>query len=282
MSTLTYHHDNVEKKNQYLRLGEQLAEATREGDQRRIRRLKARQNRVAEEVIESNAGLAVSLAQKVFPVGDTSSGDADDYVQTAKMYLWEAFCLWEPEKASLSHFAYNFIKGGVGRNVRSAEMSHLSYDDYTARPSILEARRQLSEKLDREATAEEIASKTGQPVNRVRRVLAPAPVRLDERISGEPGDENSRGSTLTASDNTEDEAIGPGVEQLIADGDPATLARYLDGLPPAALWVLVRRYGIDGAPPQLLNYVAWDIAYGRQKVHRLWRQAINTLIDRAG
>src|SRR2546427_3088137 len=116
----------------------------------------------------------------------------------------------------------------------------------------MRSRRQLTQKLNRDATVEEIAKDSGFTVERVRELfsLVEDPVSLETPV----GD----GESMVA-DLIED------LKSESPDGAHADQARSLelagatDRLNPRMQHVVLRRFGLDGQPPQTLEEVGNDL-----------------------
>jgi RNA polymerase primary sigma factor len=135
---------------------------------------------------------------------------------------------------------------------------------------VMRSRRQLTQKHNRDATIEEIAYDSGFTEQRVRELfeLVEDPVSLETPV----GD----GESMVA-DLIED------VKSESPDGAHANharsedLARALERLNPRMKHVLLRRFGLDGKPPQTLEEVGNDLGITRERVRQLETRALREL-----
>jgi RNA polymerase primary sigma factor len=132
------------------------------------------------------------------------------------------------------------------------------------------ARRQLAQRLNRDPTVEEIAAACGIPAERVTALfeLVENTVSLETPV----GDgESSYGDLI------EDESSAAPLEETAAHARSVDLARALDRLEPRMRHVLLRRFGLDGRPPQTLEQVGTDLGVTRERVRQLETRALRQL-----
>ena len=139
---------------------------------------------------------------------------------------------------------------------------------------VLRVRRQLTQKLNREPTNEEIAAEVGITPERVGELLelVAHPVSLETPV----GD----GESMDADLIEDERADAP--ERVIAethrDGElEAALAR----LEPRMRYVLERRYGLDGHTSQTLEELGADLGITRERVRQLENKALRELRESA-
>jgi RNA polymerase primary sigma factor len=132
------------------------------------------------------------------------------------------------------------------------------------------SRRQLAQKLNRDPSIEEIAKDSGFPVERVRELfdLVEDPVSLETPV----GDGES--SVADMIEDTNSEAPDTATN---AQARSAELASALERLNPRMRHVVMRRFGLDGKPPQTLEEVGTDLGITRERVRQLETRALREL-----
>jgi len=135
---------------------------------------------------------------------------------------------------------------------------------------VLRARRQLTQKLNRDPSNDEIATEVGVTSERVGELLelVAHPVSLETPI----GD----GESLY-SDVIEDQRA-PLPDAVSADAARAReLGEALKSLDPRMRQVVERRFGLDGRPPQTLEELGSDLGITRERVRQLETKALREL-----
>jgi RNA polymerase primary sigma factor len=132
------------------------------------------------------------------------------------------------------------------------------------------SRRELAQKLNRDPLVEEIATDSGFPESRVRELfeLVTDPVSLETPI----GD----GDSMVA-DLIEDQKSESPDSATTAHAQTADLQAAIDRLQPRMRHVVLRRFGLDGEPPQTLEEVGNDLGITRERVRQLETRALKEL-----
>jgi RNA polymerase primary sigma factor len=135
---------------------------------------------------------------------------------------------------------------------------------------VLRTRRNLTQKLNREPTNEEIAEEAGITTKKVADLLdlVAHPVSLETPV----GD----GESMYA-DLIEDERSESPDTQTANHARTAELARALEALEPRMRHVLSRRFGLDGEPPQTLEELGADLGITRERVRQIETRALRQL-----
>ncbi|WP_415843585.1 RNA polymerase sigma factor RpoS, partial [Vreelandella rituensis] len=135
----------------------------------------------------------------------------------------------------------------------------------------LRAARELTQKLDHEVTAEEIAEHLDKPVESVKKML-----RLNERVSSVDypvGGESDKPLIDTLSDENDN-----GPEALLVDGDVKEhVDCWLDALSEKQQEVVVRRFGLRGHEAATLEVVGAEIGLTRERVRQIQVEALKKL-----
>jgi RNA polymerase primary sigma factor len=132
------------------------------------------------------------------------------------------------------------------------------------------SRRQLAQKLNRDPSVDEIAADAGFTPERVRELfeLIEDPVSLETPV----GDGES-----SVADMIEDVTSESPDTATHEQARSAELARALDRLNPRMRHVVLRRFGLDGKPPQTLEEVGADLGITRERVRQLETRALREL-----
>jgi RNA polymerase primary sigma factor len=132
------------------------------------------------------------------------------------------------------------------------------------------SRRELAQKLNRDPSVEEIAHDSGFPVERVSELfeLVEDPVSLETPI----GDGES-----SVADMIEDVTSESPDTATNAQARSAELAKAIERLNPRMKHVVLRRFGLDGRPPQTLEEVGSDLGITRERVRQLETRALREL-----
>jgi RNA polymerase primary sigma factor len=132
------------------------------------------------------------------------------------------------------------------------------------------SRRELAQKLNRDPSIEEIARDSGFEEQRVRELfdLVEDPVSLETPV----GD----GESMVA-DLVEDEKSESPDGATADNARSAELTKAVERLNPRMQHVVVRRFGLDGLPPQTLEEVGADLGITRERVRQLETRALREL-----
>jgi RNA polymerase primary sigma factor len=135
---------------------------------------------------------------------------------------------------------------------------------------VMRARRQLAQKLNRDPSVEEIAKESGFTLERVTELfdLVEDPVSLETPV----GD----GESMVA-DLIEDVASESPDTATNTRARSVELAAAIERLNPRMKHVVLRRFGLDGQPPQTLEEVGQDLGITRERVRQLETRALREL-----
>src|SRR6476469_5429086 len=132
------------------------------------------------------------------------------------------------------------------------------------------SRRQLAQKLNRDPSPAEIAKDAGLTPERVQELfdLVEDPVSLETPV----GD----GESMVA-DLIEDERSESPDGATAANAQSVELSAAIERLTPRMKHVVLRRFGLDGQPPQTLEEVGHDLGITRERVRQLETRALREL-----
>jgi len=227
-----------------------------------------------EQMVRAHLRLVVAIAKKY---RRRSSLDFLDLIQEGNMGLMHAI-----EKFNYRHgvkvstYAVWWIRQSIaraiadqGRTIRvPVHMTEIA-------AKVLRERRRLYQQHGREATATEIAARTGLPVTRVEQVLSlvQEPTSLDLPI-GEDGDA-TLGDLIEAPDAVDPHAA------VEASALSEFVAEALDGLTPREQRILRMRFGIGGAGDHTLEEVGKVFGVTRERIRQIEAKALGKLRDPA-
>ncbi len=131
-------------------------------------------------------------------------------------------------------------------------------------------RRQLAQRLNRDPSSAEIGKEAGLPAERVDELFALVtdPVSLETPV----GD----GESLYA-DLIEDDRVASPDVQTADQARAEELRRALDELEPRMRYVVARRFGLDGEPPQTLEDLGAELGITRERVRQIETRALRRL-----
>jgi len=132
------------------------------------------------------------------------------------------------------------------------------------------SRRQLAQKLNRDPSTTEIATDSGFTEERVQELfeLIEDPVSLETPV----GDGESM-----VGDLIEDEKSESPDGATAAHARTVELAEAIERLNPRMKHVVLRRFGLDGRPPQTLEEVGQEMGITRERVRQLETRALKEL-----
>jgi RNA polymerase primary sigma factor len=135
---------------------------------------------------------------------------------------------------------------------------------------VMRSRRILTQKLNREPTLRELAKDTGFTEKKVRDLLEliEDPVSLETPVGDGDSDYGDLIEDVNAELPEEEAALGMRSEELL---------EALTRLNPRMRTVIVRRFGLDGQPPQTLEQVGSELGVTRERVRQLESRALREL-----
>jgi RNA polymerase primary sigma factor/RNA polymerase nonessential primary-like sigma factor len=276
--TESFHDHNIELFEQRSQIQSELSSLDADaddsvrpnaGDRRRRRMLCRRLDDVTAEIISYNMGLVRSYTRRFSSTASVT--DRQEFESAGTLGLMRAVDSYDPECGSFGQWAFKPIQREVLRSVRDVDHSNLSLGDFEKRPAILRAYRQLKS-LDEsyEPTAEEVATLVGVPVAQARRVMNPPKVEsMHQRIGHE--DDAELGDTI--------ESDAPGAEaQILSKITLAALETFgLPAMDARELYVIVRRFGLDGDPIEKLADIGTTLGLSREAIRQIESKALAKL-----
>lgn len=237
-------------------------------------RIRSGDERARERMIEANLRLVVSIARHYNCRGMTF----EDVVQEGILGLMSAINKFDPTKGfRFSTYATYWIRQAIVRAIeKQSRMIRLPTYAYHAVGKLERSSMQLSDKLGRQPTSEELAVETTLSVSTVNALLQSIqePVSLDVLL-GEAED-------YTLGDLQLDADAQDPEDYALQTADRENLTRILGVLKPKERTVIENRYGLRDGRVRSLKELAKELNMSREGIRHIETRALRKLRHAVG
>ncbi len=226
--------------------------------------------RAKDRMINSNLRLVVSVAKKYqgqgLPLGDLVQEGMLGLIRASEKFDWR-------RGFKFSTYATLWIRQAVQRGLQnSARTIRLPVHIGQRERKISRAERELSTRLGREPTEEEIAEAVELPVDEVTEIRAAArPLASLDQPVGEEG-ETSFGDLLAG------DGMAPEQEVVESFGERA-VKQAVERLPGSERQVVELRFGLGGTAPTPLRETGQRLGLSAERVRQLEERALERLSE---